>query len=111
MYKLKKTDFTAGKLPQPFNRGLGALDGLDFAGNNRLDTEIKNTSSVVVTPLSGSTSYVLTYDQDIKFAGPADIAVHKMNDGSYLLLVPELSATSPNNKDNPVTVIKLPADF
>jgi hypothetical protein len=111
MYKLKRSDFTAGKLPEPFNRGLGALDGLDFAGNNRLDTEIKNTSSVVVTPLSGSTSYILTYDKEVKFAGPADIAVRKMSDGSFLLVVPELSATSPNNHDNPVTVIKLPADF
>ena len=44
-------------------------------------------------------------------AGPADIAIHKMSDGSYLLIVPELSATSPNNKDNPVTVIRLPPDF
>jgi hypothetical protein len=34
-----------------------------------------------------------------------------MADGSYLLVVPELSATSPNNHDNPVTVIKLPAHF
>jgi hypothetical protein len=111
MYKIKKADFAAGKLPEPFNRGLGALDGLDFAGNNRLDTEIKNTSSVVVTPLSGTKSFMLTYDQDIKFAGPADIAVRKMSDGSYLLVIPELAATSPNNKDNPVTVIRLPADF
>jgi hypothetical protein len=111
MYKLKKADFAAGKLPAPFNQGLGALDGLDFAGSNRLDTEIKNTSSVVVTPLSGTTSYLLTYDQDIKLAGPADIAVRKMSDGSYLLVIPELSATSPNNKDNPVTVVRLPADF
>ena len=54
---------------------------------------------------------MLTYDQEIKLAGPADIAVRKMSDGSYLLVIPELSATSPNNKDNPVTVIKLPADF
>lgn len=111
MYKLKKADFAAGKLPEPFNRGLGALDGLDFAGSNRLDTEIKNTSSVVVTPLSGSKSYMLTYDQDIKLAGPADIAVRKLDDGSYLLVIPELSATSPNKTDNPVTVVKLPADF
>jgi hypothetical protein len=25
--------------------------------------------------------------------------------------IPELSATSPNNHDNPVTVIRLPANF
>jgi len=54
---------------------------------------------------------MLTSDQDIKLAGPADIAVRKMSDGSYLLVIPELAATSPNNKDNPVTVIRLPADF
>ena len=111
MYKIKKADLIAGKLPEPFNRGLGALDGLDFAGSNRLDTEIKNTNSVVVTPLSGTKSYVLTYDQDIKLAGPADIAIRKLSDGSYLLIIPELAATSPNNKDNSVTVVKLPADF
>src|SRR3954452_12764663 len=111
MYKIKKADLMAGKLPEPFKRGLGALDGLDFAGANRLDTEIKNTSSVVVTPLSGTTSYMLTYDQDVKFSGPADIAVRKQSDGTYLLVIPELSATSPNNKDNAVTVVKLPADF
>ncbi|MEO8627080.1 MAG: hypothetical protein ABI612_03130 [Betaproteobacteria bacterium] len=110
MYMVKKSDFASGKLPEPFHRGLGALDGLDFAGSTRLDTEIKNTNSVVVTP-QGGTPAMLTYDQDIKLSGPADIAVHKMSDGSYLLIIPELSATSPNNKDNPVTVIKLPANF
>jgi len=38
---------------------------------------------------------------------PSSLAIF----GSYLLLIPELSATSPNNYDNPVTVIKLPAGF
>ncbi len=54
---------------------------------------------------------ILAFDQDIKLAGPADIAVHKQKDGSYLLVIPELSATSPNNKDNNVTVVRLPAGF
>ena len=39
------------------------------------------------------------------------IAEHKMGDGSYLVMIPELSATSPNNGDNPLTVIRLPAGF
>jgi hypothetical protein len=82
-----------------------------FAGTARLDTEIKNTNSVVVTPFWSDTSYQLTYDRDIKLNGPADIAVSKMSDGSYLLVIPELSATSPNNGDNPVAVVKLPAGF
>ena len=105
-----KDDFKNGTLPAPFATGLGALDGLDFAGMVRLDTEIKNTNSVTVTPPFGK-PMMLTYDQDIKLAGPADIAIRKQADGSYLLVIPELSATSPNKKDNPVTVIRLPANF
>ena len=48
-YKVSKKDIESGKLPAPFGKGFGALDGLDFAGKVRLDTEIKNTSSVIVT--------------------------------------------------------------
>ena len=110
MYRATKEDFKTGHLPAPFAQGLGALDGLDFAGSVRLDTEIKNTNSVVVTPPYG-VPMMLIYDQDIKLAGPADIAVRKTADGSYLLVIPELSATSPNNHDNPVTVVRLPANF
>jgi hypothetical protein len=109
-YKVSKRDIEKGKLPAPFGKGLGALDGLDFAGKVRLDTEIKNTNSVVVTDSKGK-AYTLAYDQDIKFTGPADIAVRKQADGSYLLVIPELSATSPNNKDNNVTVVRLPKGF
>jgi hypothetical protein len=110
MYRITKEDFAAGRLPEPFARGLGALDGLDFAGTARLDTEIKNTNTVVVTPPYGK-PMTLIFDREKKLAGPADIAVSKRSDGSYLLLIPELSATSPNDKNNPVTVIRLPADF
>lgn len=109
-YRLTKEDFRAGRLPAPFATGLGALDGLDFAGSVRLDTEIKNTSSILVTPPFGRAA-LLTYDQDIKLAGPADIAVRKQADGSFLLVIPELAATSPNNRDNTVTVVRLPAGF
>lgn len=109
-YKVTKRDIEKGKLPAPFGKGLGALDGLDFAGKVRLDTEIKNTNSVVVTDSKGK-AYTLAYDQDVKFTGPADIAVRKLADGSYLLVIPELSATSPNNKDNNVTVVRLPKGF
>lgn len=110
MYRVTKDDFKNGRLPAPFATGLGGLDGLDFAGNARLDTEIKNTNGVTVTT-PFSKPRMLTYDQDITLAGPADIAVRKQADGSYLLVIPELSATTANNKDNAVTVIRLPADF
>jgi len=111
MYRVRRSDIESGTLPKPFNHDLGALDGLDFAGTARLDTEIKNTSGLVVTPFWSDKSYILTYDRELKLNGPADIAVRKMDDGSYLVLIPELSATSPNNVDNPVTVIRLPAGF
>ena len=110
MYRLTKEDFASGRLPEPFARGLGALAGLDFVGSVRLDTEIKATNTVVVTPPFGK-PMTLAFDKEKKFAGPADIAVAKQSDGSYLLVIPELSATSPNNKNNPVTVIRLPAGF
>lgn len=109
-YKVTKKDIESGKLPKPFGKGFGALDGLDFAGKVRLDTEIKDTSSVVVTDAKGKAA-ILEYDQNIKLAGPADIAVHKQRDGSYLLVIPELAATSPNNADNTVTVVRLPKGF
>jgi DNA-binding beta-propeller fold protein YncE len=110
MYRLTKEDFATGRLPEPFARGLGALDGLDFAGAVRLDTEIKNTNTVVVTAPYGK-PMTLVFDREKKLAGPADIAVSKQSDGSYLLVIPELAATSPNSKNNPVTVIRLPANF
>jgi hypothetical protein len=110
MYRLTKEDFMSGHLPAPFAQGLGALDGLDFAGSVRLDTEIKNTNSVVVTPPYG-VPMMLTYEQGIKLTHPADIAVRKVSDGSNLLVIPELAETSPDNPDNPVTVVKLPANF
>ena len=56
MYRLSREDFKSGRLPAPFARGLGALDGLDFVGSVRLDTEIKNTNSVTVTTSSGKTA-------------------------------------------------------
>jgi len=111
MYHLRQQDFESGTLPRPFQRDLGALDGLDFAGTARVDTEIKNSNSVIVTPFWTNHSYQLTFDRALELAGPADIAIHKMSDGSYLLVIPELSATSPNNMDNPVVVVRLPQNF
>ena len=111
MYRLRREDFRRGQAPRPFRHGLGALDGLDFAGPLRLDTEIKHSNGIVVTPMSGDRSCLLGFDQALELAGPADIAVHQQPDRSWLVVVPELSATSPNRGDNRVTVLRLPAGF
>ena len=107
-YRVSTDDFAKGHLPAPFATGAGALDGLDFAGPIRLDTEIKNTNAVMVTKPGGKP---VPLDIGRKLNGPADIAVRQQKDGTWLLVIPELSATSPNARNNPVTVVRLPADF
>jgi hypothetical protein len=109
MYRLTGQDFKTGRLPQPLAQGLGALDGLDFAGNVRLDTEIANTNSIVITP-PGRKPMMLTFSGSEQFTGPADIAIQRQGDG-YLLVIPELSATSSNDGKNQVTVVRLPRDL
>lgn len=110
MYRLTKEDFTSGNLPAPMQSGLGALDGLAFIGDLRFDTEIVKTQSVLVTPAGGK-PMLLMLDQDLKLSGPADIAISQRPDGSYLLVIPELSANAPNTKKDAVTVVRLPPDF
>lgn len=109
MYRLSRADFRSGRLPAALAQGLGALDGLDFAGNIRLDTEIANTNSVVVTSPNGQ-PMKLTFDRDEQLSGPADLDVQRQQDG-YLVVIPELSATTANNKRNQVTVVKLPKNI
>jgi hypothetical protein len=78
----------------------------------RLDTQILPPNYITVVT-KGSTKVMslkidgLTRD----LAGPADIAVHSRSDGTSLLVIPELMATSPNNNENTVLVVLLPAGF
>jgi hypothetical protein len=107
MWRLTKDDFRAGRLPAAFSTGWGALDGLDFtAKGTRLDTQILAPNYITVLP-SGSDRVMslringLTRD----LAGPADIAIQSRPDGSLLLVIPELMATSPNTNDNSILVV------
>jgi len=113
MYRLIKGDFKIGRLPAPFSQDWGALDGLVFtAAGTRLDTQILPPNFVTVLPHGSSSPMVLNIEGLVRpLAGPADIAVFKRPDGSSLLLIPELSALTPNNNDNPVDVVRLPPGF
>jgi Domain of unknown function (DUF4372) len=113
MYRLTKGDFKMGRLPAPFSQDWGALDGLVFtAAGTRLDTQILPPNFLTVLPHGSSSPMVLNIEGlDRPLAGPADIAVFKRPDGSSLLLIPELSALTPNNNDNPVDVVRLPPGF
>jgi hypothetical protein len=113
MYRLTLDDFRRGRLPAPFSQDWGALDGLVFTPpGTRLDTQILPPNYITVLPHGSTSPMVLTIDGlNRPLAGPADIAVFRRPDGSALLLVPELSALSPNKSSNPVDVVLLPAGF
>lgn len=46
-----------------------------------------------------------------ELTGPADIAVRKLDDGSHLVVIPELFARDTTPGDDEITVIALPANF
>jgi hypothetical protein len=110
MWKLTKDDFKAGRLPKAFSSGWGALDGLAFtATGTRFDTQILGANYITV--VAHGSDNVLSLEitgLDRDLAGAADIAIYTRPDGTSLLVIPELSALTPNNNDNPVDVILLP---
>jgi hypothetical protein len=118
IYALSKEDFAgeaATKLPPPVDQGLGALDGLDFtAGGAMLNTQIKEDVDAAIyvnCPGQQAKKLEIRNGEQTELAGPADLAVHRVEDGEQLVVVPELMNRSPNTGDNEVTVLRLPADF
>src|SRR5262245_47493494 len=113
MWRLTAEDFKTGRLPKALSGGWGALDGLVFTRKaTRLDTQILPPNYVtVLTKGSDKVQSLTIVGLSRPLAGPADIAVHTRRDGTTLLVIPELSATSPNNNDNPVLVVLLPTSL
>jgi hypothetical protein len=111
MWRITKDDFKAGRLPKAFSGGWGALDGLVFTQKGtRFDTQILPPNYITVVPKGTDKVLSLTIAGLTRaLAGPADIAIHSRRDGTSLLVIPELAATSPNNNDNTVLVVLLPA--
>jgi hypothetical protein len=111
MWRLTRDDFKAGRLPKAFSSDWGALDGLVFTRNGtRLDTQILAPNYITVVTKGSTKVLSLTITGLTRnMAGPADIAVHSRRDGTSLLVIPELAATSPNNGENTVLVVLLPA--
>ena len=112
MWTLTDADFQKGAQPPVLFKGLGRLDGLDFTvrGTN-IQTEIGGTpNSIVVVPIGGR-PHRLALEPDVTLSGPADIDIKTLADGSYLMVVPELTALDPTPWDDEITVIWLPANF
>jgi hypothetical protein len=112
MWALRDADFEKGVQPPPLFTGLGRLDGLDFTVRGTcIQTEILHSpNSVVVVPLGGR-PHKLALEPDVELSGPADVDIKTLADGSYLMVVPELTALDPTPWDDEITVIWLPANF
>jgi sugar lactone lactonase YvrE len=105
-----------GTLPAPFDRDLGALDGLDFTdGGTMLNTQIKGdvpTSLTVNCPNQPATQLEIEPSGPmVELAGPADIAIRGLSDGTTLVVVPELTARDATPGDDEITVLALPPEF
>ena len=111
MYRLTDFYFEKGKAPEPFARGLGALDGLTFVADKRLDTQVMPQKAILVTAQDAMPTRLVTVPSIDFTSGGADIAAFQMPDGSKLLIVPDPCWLSPNDGKNPVYVVKLPARF
>ncbi|HUW32479.1 MAG TPA: hypothetical protein VM223_12780 [Planctomycetota bacterium] len=110
MYRIIDYYFTKGKLPSPFVKGVGALDGLTFAAGKRLDTQIMPQNAILVTEPNEWPARLLV-EPAIDPTGMADIAAFTRDDGSILLVIPDPSWLTPNDKQNPVYVVRLPSRF
>lgn len=118
VYGVTMADFDSGQLPSGAlaDSHMGALDGLDFtSGGTMLNTQIRGDMPhrlYVNCPGKAATTLMLQPGgQMAELTGPADIAVHKLDDGSHLVVIPELYArdTTPGNDE--ITVLALPANF
>ncbi len=104
------TDMT--NLPAPMDGNLGALDGLDFTHNGTmLNTQIRGDIPAKIYVTCDGVTSDLMLSPHTELSGPADLAIRQMDDGSYLVVVPELMARDATPGDDEVTVLALPQTF
>ena len=100
-------------LPAPMDQNLGALDGLDFtAQGTMVNTQIRSDMPVgLYVNCIGKEAAALELVPNVELSGPADIAIRQMDDGSYMIVVPELSARDNTPGDDDVTVLVVASTF
>ena len=100
-------------LPAPIDQNLGALDGLDFtAQGTMVNTQIRSDMPVALyVNCIGQEATTLELVPNTKLSGPADIAIRQMVDGSYMIVVPELSARDNTPGDDEVIVLVVSSTF
>ena len=100
-------------LPAPIDGNLGALDGLDFtAQGTMVNTQIRgDIPARLYVNCIGQEATTLALVPNTELSGPADIAIRQMDDGSYMIIVPELSARDNTPGDDDVTVLAVASSF
>jgi hypothetical protein len=100
-------------LPAPIDRNLGALDGLDFtAQGTMVNTQIRgDIPARLYVNCIGQEATTLALVPNTELSGPADIAIRQMDDGSYMIIVPELSARDNTPGDDDVTILAVASSF
>ena len=100
-------------LPAPMDGNLGALDGLDFtAQGTMVNTQIRgDIPARLYVNCIGKEATTLALVPNTELSGPADIAIRQMDDGSYMIIVPELSARDNTPGDDEVTILAVPSTF
>ncbi len=118
VYAVTTANFDSGELPGDalVDSQMGALDGLDFtAGGTMLNTQIKGDVPArlyVNCPGKPATTLELQPAGAMaELTGPADVAVKKLDDGSHLVVIPELYARDTTPGDDEITVLILPPNF
>lgn len=100
-------------LPAPIDGNLGALDGLDFtAQGTMVNTQIRgDIPAKLYVNCIGEEARTLELVPNQELLGPADIAIRQMSDGSYMIIVPELTARDNSPGDDDVTVLAVTSSF
>ena len=100
-------------LPAPIDGNLGALDGLDFTTQGTMvNTQIRgDIPARLYVNCIGQEATTLALVPNTELSGPADIAIRQMDDGSYMIIVPELSARDNTPGDDDVTVLAVASSF
>jgi sugar lactone lactonase YvrE len=116
IYALTVDDIKNGRLPDPVDRDLGALDGLAFTtGGTMLNTQIRgDRPASILVNCPGQRATILSIQPTgttADLTGPADLAVRRLAGGTHLVVVPELFAQDSTPGDDEVTVLVLPANF
>ena len=109
LYKVTRSEFDQGILPEPFVTVKGQLDGVVITpGRNILVTDVANQRLLKIDQ-SGQVKTVAFGDK--KFNGPSDIKIKYLEDGSSIVILPEQELDASKTWTQNVHVIKLPVGY